>query len=108
VTHLLVQPNYGDNMQLVTSEPDAIDIPKAQLKQSLPCSFHVPTTRHSLASKYPVPAKYVSASEHHQGMCLDFVKITPLFRHVVEAGTDSHVPFTFFWPIECMASLTMH
>jgi hypothetical protein len=37
-------------LQLVTSELEAIDIPEAQSKQSLPCSFHVPATRRGIAS----------------------------------------------------------
>jgi hypothetical protein len=95
-------------LQLVTFNPEASDIPEAQPTQPLPCSFHVSTTRHDFAFVYSAPIKYVSTSNHHHGTSLEFVKIPPLFLHVLDAGTDSHVPFTFFWSILCMALLTMH
>jgi hypothetical protein len=95
-------------LQLVTSDPEPVDIPEAQPMQSLPCSSHVPATRHGIASVYSAPTNYICTSDHHQGMSLEFAKIPPLFRHVRDAGTDSHVPFAFFWLIVCMALLTMH
>jgi hypothetical protein len=95
-------------LQLVTFKPKALAIPEAQLTQSLPCSVYVSATRHDIASVYSAPTKYVSTSDHHQGTSLEFVKIPPLFRHILDTGTDSHVPFAFFWPIVCMVLLTMH
>jgi hypothetical protein len=95
-------------LQLVTSDPEVVDIPEAQPMQSLPCSSHVPATQHSIARVYSAWTKYICTSDHHQGTSLEFAKIPPLFWHVRDAGTDSHVPFTFFWPIVCMALLTMH
>jgi hypothetical protein len=55
-------------LQLVISESEAVDIPEAQPKQSLPCSFHVPGTQHSIASVCPTPTKYIAASDHHHDM----------------------------------------
>jgi hypothetical protein len=95
-------------LQLVTFKPKALAIPEAQLMQSLPCSVYVSATQHDIGSVYSAPTKYVSTSDHHQGMSLEFVKIPPLFRHILDTGTDSHVPFAFFWPIVCMVLLTMH
>jgi hypothetical protein len=47
-------------LQLVTSDPEDVDIPEAQPMQSLPCSSHVPATRHDIASVYsPRPSTFV-------------------------------------------------
>jgi hypothetical protein len=61
-------------LQLVTSEPEFVDILKAPLKQSLLWSFHVPATWHSIANMYPSPTQYVSAFDHHMGMFLGFCR----------------------------------
>jgi hypothetical protein len=61
-------------LQLVTSKPEACWFLKAQLKQSLPCSFHVLATRHSFASVYPTLTKYISTFGYHQGTPLGFHK----------------------------------
>jgi hypothetical protein len=61
-------------LQLVTSEPRAVAIPEAQLTQSLPCSFHVLATQHSIGSVYPDPTKCVSTSDHHHDTSLGFYK----------------------------------
>jgi hypothetical protein len=62
-------------LQLVTFEPEVRYIPDAQPKQLLPCSSLVPATWHSIASVYPDPTKYVSASNRHldtfMGFCRD-------------------------------------
>jgi hypothetical protein len=95
-------------LQLVISEPEAIDIPEAQPKQSLPYSFHVPDTRHGTTSVYPTLTQCVPAFDHHMGMFLGFCRGPSLARHACDAGTDPHVPFTFDWLIKRMVSLTMH
>jgi hypothetical protein len=64
-------------VQLVTSEPEAVDIPEAQPKQSLPYSFHVPATRHGIASVCPTLTKSISTSNHRHdtswGFCEGFI-----------------------------------
>jgi hypothetical protein len=42
-------------LSLVTSKPRGVAIIETQLKQSLSCSFHFPTTRHNIVSVYPTP-----------------------------------------------------
>jgi hypothetical protein len=80
-------------LQLVTFEHEVVDIPGAQPKQSLPCLFHVLTTRHGIASVYPTPTRYVSASDHHHEYVLGFSRRIPsLFRHAMDASTDPHIP----------------
>jgi hypothetical protein len=61
-------------LQLVTSEPKVIDIPEAQPKQSLPQSFHVPATWHSIANVYPTLTQCVSTFDHHLGTFFDFCR----------------------------------
>jgi hypothetical protein len=76
--------------------------------QSLPCSFHVPVTQHSIASVYQTPTQYISAFDHHLGTFLGFCRGPSLARNAVDADADPHVPFTFDWLIDCMVSLTVH
>jgi hypothetical protein len=83
-------------LQLVTSKPGAVAIPKAQLTQSLPCSFHVPATQHGIASVYPTPTRHDLPPVTimiHPGVSQ---RIPPLFRHVMGAGTDPHIPTASF------------
>jgi hypothetical protein len=75
-------------LQLVTSESRAIAILKAQLTQSLPCSFHVPATRRGIASVYPTPTKHDLPPVTIMICPGVSQRIPPLFRHVMGVGTD--------------------
>jgi hypothetical protein len=44
-------------LQLVTLKPEVVNIPEVQPTQSLPCSFHIPATRHSIAIVCQAPTK---------------------------------------------------
>jgi hypothetical protein len=78
--------------QLVTSELEAIDFPEAEPKQSLPCPFHVPATRHSIVSVCPTSTRHNLPPVIIMIRPWDFAKIPPLFCNVMNASTDPHGP----------------
>jgi hypothetical protein len=95
-------------LQLVTSEHEGVDVPEAQLKKSLPSPFHVPATGHSIANRHPASTRLILPLVLVMMHPSNFVRIPPLFHHVVDADTDPDTPTASSWLIKCMASLTMH
>jgi hypothetical protein len=94
-------------LQLVTSEPKVVAIPKDQPKLSLPCSFWDPATRHGIASVYLAPTRHDLPSITimiHPGVSQ---RIPPLFHHVMDSHSSSYTSW-LIWPIKYSASQTMH
>jgi hypothetical protein len=63
--------------------------------QSLPYSFHVLATQHSIASVYPTPTQCVSAFDPIWTCPWAFAEAPPLPCHALDTGTDPRVPLTF-------------
>jgi hypothetical protein len=78
-------------LELVTSEPRVVAIPEAPPTQPLPCSFHAPTTWHTIWVR-----------------SWAFAGVPLLPCHALDVDTHPHVSFTFDWLIKRMVSLTIH
>jgi hypothetical protein len=94
-------------LQLATSEPEACWFSWGSTDTIITLS--VPAIQHSIVSMCSAPTKYdlpLITSCCNLGILRG---IPPLFRHIMDAGTDPHVPTCpSFQLIECMAFLTMH